>query len=131
MLSETAAVTRLDATDDVGFQGLADAVAQWDRLDGVLHNIAFATAGAIGSAFLRTSARDVLDGFRVSAYSLRQLAITAAWEAVTDAKLEVTGDNAARTGVVINSAVAGFDTVEPATRSLLATGYHGCHVAAQ
>jgi 3-oxoacyl-[acyl-carrier-protein] synthase II len=47
-----------------------------------------------------------------------QLAIAAAREAVADAKLDI-GDGA-DTGVVINAAVAGFDTVEAAARRLAA-----------
>ncbi|MBP2703749.1 beta-ketoacyl-ACP synthase II [Microbispora sp. RL4-1S] len=48
-----------------------------------------------------------------------QFAIAAAREAVADAKFEVDAGNAARVGVVVNAAVAGFDTVEAATRGLL------------
>ncbi|MBO0775262.1 MAG: beta-ketoacyl-ACP synthase II [Actinobacteria bacterium] len=47
-----------------------------------------------------------------------QLAVAAAREAVADARLTVSPDAAGRIGVVINSAVAGFDTVEAATREL-------------
>lgn len=50
-----------------------------------------------------------------------QFAVAAAREAVVDAKLEINGDNAARIGVVVNAAVAGFDTVESATREFVAT----------
>jgi 3-oxoacyl-[acyl-carrier-protein] synthase II len=46
-----------------------------------------------------------------------QFAIAAAREAVADAKLEI-GDGA-DTGIVINAAVAGFDTVEAAARRLV------------
>ncbi|MFD0885059.1 beta-ketoacyl synthase N-terminal-like domain-containing protein, partial [Streptosporangium algeriense] len=49
-----------------------------------------------------------------------QFAVAAAREAVADAKLEIGRDNAAGIGVVVNAAVAGFDTVETATRGLLA-----------
>jgi 3-oxoacyl-[acyl-carrier-protein] synthase II len=52
-----------------------------------------------------------------------QFAVAAAREAVGDAKLEVgtdQGADATRIGVVVNAAVAGFDTVEAATRGLLA-----------
>jgi 3-oxoacyl-[acyl-carrier-protein] synthase II len=45
-----------------------------------------------------------------------QLAIAAAREALTDAGLTIGADNAENVGVVINAAVAGFDTVEAATR---------------
>lgn len=47
-----------------------------------------------------------------------QLAIAAAREAVADAGLAIGPDNADRVGVVINAAVAGFDTVEAATRRI-------------
>ncbi|MEV4343030.1 beta-ketoacyl-ACP synthase II [Actinoplanes sp. NPDC049596] len=44
-----------------------------------------------------------------------QLAVAAAREAVADAELTLDPD---RTGVVINAAVAGFDTIERATRTM-------------
>lgn len=47
------------------------------------------------------------------------LAVAAAREAVADAGIDVTAEDRSRVGVVINAAVAGFDTVEAATRSLL------------
>jgi 3-oxoacyl-[acyl-carrier-protein] synthase II len=46
-----------------------------------------------------------------------QFAVAAAREAVRDAKLDI-GDGT-DTGIVINAAVAGFDTVEAATRQLI------------
>jgi 3-oxoacyl-[acyl-carrier-protein] synthase II len=46
-------------------------------------------------------------------------AVAAAREAVADAGLEVDPSDSGRVGVVINAAVAGFDTVEAATRQLL------------
>ena len=49
-----------------------------------------------------------------------QLAIAAAREAVADAGLVIDAASTDRTGVVVNSAVAGFDTVEAATRQLVA-----------
>ncbi|MEU8021119.1 3-oxoacyl-[acyl-carrier-protein] synthase II [Micromonospora haikouensis] len=49
-----------------------------------------------------------------------QFAVVAAREAVADARLTVDPDHADRVGVVVNAAVAGFDTVEAATRGLLA-----------
>jgi 3-oxoacyl-[acyl-carrier-protein] synthase II len=49
-----------------------------------------------------------------------QFAVVAAREAVADAGLTVDEANAERVGVVVNAAVAGFDTVEAATRRLLA-----------
>ena len=65
----------LDVTDDAGFAALAEEVAGWDRLDGVLHSIAFAPPDALGKAFLTTPASSASwTGFRVSAYSFGQLA---------------------------------------------------------
>jgi 3-oxoacyl-[acyl-carrier-protein] synthase II len=49
-----------------------------------------------------------------------QLAIAAAREAVADAGLVIDAASTDRTGVVVNAAVAGFDTVEAATRQLIA-----------
>jgi 3-oxoacyl-[acyl-carrier-protein] synthase II len=48
-----------------------------------------------------------------------QFAVAAAREALADAGLTAGLDNADRVGVVINAAVAGFDTVEAATRQLI------------
>lgn len=48
-----------------------------------------------------------------------QLALAAAREAVADARLAIGQSNADRIGVVVNAAVAGFDTVEAATRLLI------------
>ncbi len=49
-----------------------------------------------------------------------QFAVVAAREALADAGLTVGEAEAERVGVVVNAAVAGFDTVEAATRGLLA-----------
>jgi len=51
-----------------------------------------------------------------------QFAIVAAHEAVADAGLVIDEGSAGRVGVVINAAVAGFDTVEAATRQIAGTG---------
>ena len=49
-------------------------------------------------------------------------AVAAARQAVADAGLDITPANAGRVGVVVNCAVAGFDTIETATRSLVEPG---------
>jgi 3-oxoacyl-[acyl-carrier-protein] synthase II len=49
-----------------------------------------------------------------------QFAVVAARQALADAGLAVGEADADRVGVVVNAAVAGFDTVEAATRGLLA-----------
>ncbi len=51
-----------------------------------------------------------------------QFAIAAAREALADARLTIGPANADRAAVVINAAVAGFDTVEATTRQLIADG---------
>jgi 3-oxoacyl-[acyl-carrier-protein] synthase II len=47
------------------------------------------------------------------------LAVAAAREAVADAELNLRAEDSTRIGVAINAAVAGFDTIEDATRRLL------------
>ncbi|MGY0019313.1 beta-ketoacyl-ACP synthase II [Streptomyces sp. cg35] len=47
-------------------------------------------------------------------------AVVAAREAVADAKLDIDDDNRDRVAVVVNTGVAGFDTIEAATRQLVA-----------
>ena len=74
LLPRPAEVLELDVTDDAAFQAVADQVERWDRLDGVLHSVAFAPEDALGKAFLSTPASSALAGFRTSAYSFQQLA---------------------------------------------------------
>lgn len=63
----------------------------------------------------------VLDGKRLRRTArFSQLAVAAAREAVADAELCVHEAEAERIGVVVNAAVAGFDTVEDATRQVVA-----------
>lgn len=64
----------------------------------------------------------VLDGKRLRRSArFTHLAVAAAREAVADADLPLGDEDPTRIGVVINTAVAGIDTVEQATRRLLAT----------
>jgi enoyl-[acyl-carrier protein] reductase I len=74
LLPEPADVLELDVTDDACFAAVADEVGRWDRLDGVLHSVAFAPSDALGRAFLTTPPESALQGFRTSAYSFGQLA---------------------------------------------------------
>ena len=46
---------------------------RWDRLDGVLHAIAFAPSDALGGGFLDTPPSSAVAAFRTSAYSLKGL----------------------------------------------------------
>lgn len=65
----------------------------------------------------------VLEGKRLRRSArFTQMAVSAAREAVEHAKLVLDAEDRARIGVVVNAAVAGFDTVEAATRTLLRPG---------
>ncbi|MBI1376041.1 MAG: enoyl-ACP reductase FabI [Frankiales bacterium] len=67
-------VVELDVTDDAHLAALPDRLGQHvDRLDGVLHSIAFAPEAALGGNFLHTEWPDVATAVQVSAYSLKSL----------------------------------------------------------
>lgn len=75
-LPEPAPVVELDVTDSDQLASLADRVgAHVDRIDGVLHAIAFAPATALGGAFLETGWEDVATALHASAFSLKSLAV--------------------------------------------------------
>ena len=76
-LPQEAPVIELDVQDQEQLDGLADKVREHvDGLDGVLHSIAFAPAGALGEgAFLTAEWSDVATAIQVSAYSLKSLAV--------------------------------------------------------
>jgi len=69
-------VLELDVTSADQLATLSDRVAEHvDRLDGVVHGIANAPAGALGGNFLDTPWADVASAFHVSTYSLKALAM--------------------------------------------------------
>ncbi|WP_296138395.1 enoyl-ACP reductase FabI [uncultured Tessaracoccus sp.] len=73
-------VLELDVTEPEHLDGLPDALAPHvgDRLDGIVHSIAFAhPERALGGAFLDTDWDDVATAVQVSAYSLKSLAMAA------------------------------------------------------
>jgi enoyl ACP reductase len=73
-LPEPADVLELDVNCDEDLAGVRlELERRWDRLDGVLHAIAFAPADALGGAFLATPPDSALAAFRTSAYSLKAL----------------------------------------------------------
>lgn len=75
-LPEPAPVVELDVTNADHLQTLADRVSEHvDRIDGVLHAIAFAPATALGGVFLDTPWEDVATAVHTSAYSLKALAV--------------------------------------------------------
>jgi enoyl ACP reductase len=64
-----------DASEAGAEEALREQVAaRWDRLDGVLHAVAFAPSDALGGGFLDTPPESAEAAFRVSAYSLKALA---------------------------------------------------------
>jgi len=71
-------VLELDVTDPGQLASLAErAAAHVDRLDGVVHAIAFAPQDALGGNFLNTTWEDVASAVRVSTFSLKSLAVAA------------------------------------------------------
>ena len=68
------AVLELDVTNPDHVAAVRDAVGStWDRVDGVLHAIAFAPASCLGDDFFAATWDDVSVALQVSAYSLRTL----------------------------------------------------------
>jgi meromycolic acid enoyl-[acyl-carrier-protein] reductase len=77
-LPEPPPVLELDVTDEAHLASLAERVsAHVDGLDGVVHGIANAPQSALGGNFLATEWADVAAAMRVSAYSLKSLAMAA------------------------------------------------------
>jgi meromycolic acid enoyl-[acyl-carrier-protein] reductase len=69
-------VIELDVTNPEQLDTLADSVREHlDGLDGVLHSIGNAPAGALGGNFLNTSWEDVSRAVHVSTYSYKALAM--------------------------------------------------------
>lgn len=77
-LDENIPVIEVDVTDPEHLSGLAAALEPHfgDRIDGVVHSIAFAhPERALGGAFLSTEWEDVSTALHVSAFSLKSLAM--------------------------------------------------------
>lgn len=75
-LPAEAPVVELDATNEEQLGSLAARVGEHvDRIDGVLHAIAYAPATALGGVFLETPWDDVATAVHTSAYSLKSLAV--------------------------------------------------------
>ncbi len=72
-------VLELDATNEDDLKSLSGRIAKrWDRLDGVLHAIAYAPADALGGEFLTTPADSAAQAFITSAFSMKSLAASLA-----------------------------------------------------
>jgi enoyl-[acyl-carrier protein] reductase I len=77
-LPEPPPVLELDVTDTAQLASLAERASQHvDRLDGVVHGVAYAPQSALGGNFLHTEWEDVATAVHVSAYSLKALAMAA------------------------------------------------------
>jgi len=75
-LSPEPDVLELDVTNPEHLAAVAaDLTARWGRLDGVLHAVAFAPAGALGGNFLQTEWDDVALTMHTSAFSLKSLTV--------------------------------------------------------
>jgi enoyl-[acyl-carrier protein] reductase I len=97
-LSPTIPVIELDVTDEAQLASLADRVGEHtDRLDGVLHSIAYAPAPALGEQVLATGWSDVATTLQVSTYSL---------SALTGATLPLLGPGSSVVGLDFDAAMA-------------------------
>lgn len=75
-LPETPDVLELDATSpDDAAAVCAELLRRWGRLDGWVHSIAFAPEDALGGRFLDTPWESAATAYRVSAFSLKEIAV--------------------------------------------------------
>jgi enoyl-[acyl-carrier protein] reductase I len=73
-LPEPVDVLELDVNKPEDYEALTEALGErWDRLDGVLHAIAFAPEDALGGRFLTTPAESATQAFQTSAFSLKAM----------------------------------------------------------
>ncbi|HET9451457.1 MAG TPA: SDR family oxidoreductase, partial [Aggregicoccus sp.] len=71
-------VLELDVTNPAHFTALTESLRQrWGRVDGALHGVAYAPEDALGGNFLNTPWESVQTAFRVSTFSLKELAVAA------------------------------------------------------
>jgi enoyl ACP reductase len=72
-------VLELDVAKPEHFTALTDSLRQkWGRVDGVVHAVAFAPEDALGGNFLNTPWESVQTAFRISTFSLKELAVAVA-----------------------------------------------------
>lgn len=78
-LSPVPEVLELDVTRSEDFAAVAEAIRKrWGVLHGVVHAVAYAPEDALGGNFLNTPWESVQTAFRVSTYSLKELAVAMA-----------------------------------------------------
>jgi enoyl-[acyl-carrier protein] reductase I len=69
-------VLELDVTNPAHFPALTESLRQrWGHVDGVLHAIAYAPEDALGGNFLNTPWESAQTAFRISAFSVKELAM--------------------------------------------------------
>jgi enoyl-[acyl-carrier protein] reductase I len=69
-------VLELDVVEPAHFSRLTETLrTRWGRVDGAVHAIAFAPADALGGNFLATPWESAQTAFRVSTFSLKELAV--------------------------------------------------------
>lgn len=69
-------VLELDVTEPAHIEAVAaELSSRWGRLDGILHAIAFAPEDALGGNFLSTPPESAELAFRISAYSMKSVAV--------------------------------------------------------
>ena len=74
-LPEPVDVLELDVNSAKDLAALPTTLAErWQRVDGVLHAIAFAPADALGGGFMTAPAESAIEAFRTSAFSFKALA---------------------------------------------------------
>src|SRR2546426_6868299 len=68
-------ILEMDVTKASDIDDAAKAIGErWDRLDGIVHSVAFAPADALGGNFLNTPWESVATALQVSAFSFKELA---------------------------------------------------------
>lgn len=91
-------VLELDVSDEGHLESLADRLGEHvDRVDGVMHSIAYAPPSCLGGEFLEAPWSDVAVAMQVSAYSLK---------ALTAAVLPLMPDGGAVVGLTFDATVA-------------------------
>jgi len=69
-------VVELDVTNSAHFPALTRSLQKrWGKVDGALHAIAYAPEDALGGNFLKTPWESVQTAFRISTFSLKELAV--------------------------------------------------------
>ncbi len=69
-------VLELDVANPEHFRAVQEALRQkWGKLDGAVHAVAYAPEDALGGNFLKTPWESVATAFRVSTFSLKELAV--------------------------------------------------------